>query len=61
MECFTADFLWLVFTSLKMSWNPKNDQFLDKKKGKSLHKYCPAATGTVILDAKVQNSVFWKI
>ena len=32
MECFTADFLWLVFTSLKMSWNPKNDQVLDKKK-----------------------------
>ena len=35
-------------------------------KVKSLYKYCAAATGTAfspkfILDAKVQNSVFWKI
>ena len=33
---------------------------------KSLHKYCPATTGTAfspkfILDAKGQNSAFWKI
>ena len=33
---------------------------------KSLRKYCPAATGTAfspkfILDAEVQNSVFWNI
>ena len=37
-----------------------------RKKVKSLQKYCPAATGIefspkFILDAKVQNSVLWKI
>ena len=55
----------LVFICLKMSWNPKNYQFLVEK-SKSLHKYCPVATGTALspkfrLDTKLQNSVFWKI
>ena len=37
-----------------------------KKKVRSVHGYCPVATGTAfstkfILDAKMKNSVFWKI
>ena len=45
-------------------WKKKEEK--RKKKVKSLHRYCPVATGTAlsptfILDAKVKNSIFWKI
>ena len=55
----------LVFTSLRMPWNPDNHRFF-KEKIKYLHNYCPAATGTTstpkfIFDAKVKNRVFWKV
>ena len=67
-KCFVQDCLkifLLVFTRLKIHWKPKNDQFLVIKV-KSLHQYCPTGTQTAsglefIVDAKAQNSVFWKI
>ena len=55
----------LVFSSLKMHWNSKNDQFLVKKV-EPLQIYCPTAIGTAfhpkfVFDAKVHNSAFWNI
>ena len=48
---------FLVFTSLNIPWNPKNDKFLEEK-SKIIHKSCPTATGKefspkFILDANV--------
>ena len=48
-----------------MHWNPKNDQFLVHK-SKIFSSTLPAANVTTfglefIVDAKAENSVFWKI
>ena len=56
----------LTFTSLKMHWNSKNDQFLAEKCKKPLRKYCSAAIWTTfspkfVLDTQVQNSAPWNI
>ena len=62
-DCLKYSFL--VFTSLKRPWNPKNDQLLEgKRKISSGILLCCNRTAfslKFLLDAKVQNSAFRKI
>ena len=61
-ECFN---FVMIFNSLKMHWNFKNDQFLVEK-SKTFHKYCTVQleqrlVSNLYLTQTVQNITFWNI